>query len=304
MNINTIVNNFLKYEEKLNRSEKTLKSYRIEVNLFIKRYNISTIKDIQILQDINFLTNTWLEDMKKDYSASTVNKKKIPLSVFSNYLVSQGILSENKIKTISNVKVNSKKLETYTTEEINNILVLLNKRYIEENNLLYKNINLMYKAIFNMLYNLALRNEEVTRIKINDIDWSTGILYVRCKGGNGEITNKSKMSKETLSIAKQWLIVRENIKTNDTELLFISPMSKKGLTTEAIRKQLKGIKEELGINGDKMVHTIRHTKASELIAKGVDVKKVSMFLHHANQKTTEKYYCHNTDEILEELSEL
>lgn len=303
MDINLIVNNFLEYEKKLERAEKTLKLYKTEVTLFIKRYNIDTIEDIKILQDTDFLVNTWLEDMKKDFAPATVNKKKKYLSTFSNYLVLQGILKENKIKTISNVNVNNSKIETYSKIEIENILNYLNNKYIQEDNQFYKDINLMYKAIFNILYNLALRNEEVTKIKINDIDLKTGILYVRCKGGKGEITNKSMLNKNMLSIVKQWIDARNNIKT-ESDLLFISPKTKEGITTAVIRKKMREIKKELGIDGDKMIHTLRHTRASELIAKGVDVKKVSMYLHHASQSTTERYYIHNTEEVLNELSEL
>ena len=306
MDINLLINNFLEYEQKLNRSDKTLKLYKTEINLFIKRYNISSINDLKLLENIDFLTNTWLEDMKKEYEPSTVNKKKIPLSVFSNYLVLQGIMQENKIKYISNIKSDNKKIEVYRNKEIKDIFNLLDKRYIKENNILTKNINLMYKAIFNMLYSLALRNEEITRIKISDINWENGLIYVRCKGGNGEITNKSKMNEETLDIIKQWLQIRNNINIKEgyEDILFISPKSKKSLTTEAIRKHFKEIKKELGINDGKMIHTLRHTKASELISKGVEVKKVSMFLHHSSQNTTEKYYIHNTEQVLEELSVL
>ena len=303
MNINSIIESFLEYEKKLERAEKTLKLYKIETTLFIKRYNITTIEEIKVLQNIDFLVNTWLVDMKKDFAPNTVNKKKKYLSTFSNYLVSQGILEVNKIKTISNIKVDNYHIETYTKTEIENILEFLDNRWMQENNLFYKNINLMYKTIFNVLYSLALRNEEVTKIKINDIDLQTGILFVRCKGGKGEITNKSKLNKEVLTIVKQWLSIRNNIQS-DSDLLFISPKTKEGITTEAIRLKMREIKKELGIDGDKLIHTLRHTRASELIAKGVEVKKVSMYLHHSSQATTERYYIHNTEEVLEELSEL
>ena len=303
MNINSIIENFLEYERKLERADKTLKLYKIETTLFIKRYNINTIEEIKVLQDIDFLVNTWLVDMKKDFAPSTINKKKKYLSTFSNYLVSQGILEVNKIKTISNIKVDNHRIETYTKTEIENILEFLDNRWIQESNLFYKNINLMYKAIFNVLYNLALRNEEVTKIKINDIDIQTGVLFIRCKGGKGEITHKSKLNKEALTIVKQWLSIRNTIQS-ESDLLFISPKTKEGITTEAIRLKMREMKKELGIDGDKLIHTLRHTRASELIAKGVEVKKVSMYLHHASQSTTEKYYIHNTDEVLNELSEL
>ena len=303
MNINSIIESFLEYERKLERAEKTLKLYKTETTLFVKRYNISTIEEIKVLQNVDFLVNTWLEDMKKDFAPSTVNKKKKYLSTFSNYLVLQGILEVNKIKTISNIKVDNYHIETYTKTEIKNILEFLDNRWMQENNLFYKNINLMYKTIFNVLYNLALRNEEVTKIKINDIDIQTGILFVRCKGGKGEITNKSKLNKEVLTIVKKWLIIRSTIQS-DSDLLFISPKTKEGITTEAIRLKMREIKKELGIDGDKLIHTLRHTRASELIAKGIEVKKVSMYLHHSSQATTERYYIHNTEEVLSELSEL
>ena len=39
INGNLLINNFIEYEQKLNRSDKTLKLYKTEINLFIKRYN-------------------------------------------------------------------------------------------------------------------------------------------------------------------------------------------------------------------------------------------------------------------------
>ena len=67
---------------------------------------------------------------------------------------------------------------------------------------------------------------------------------------------------------------------------------------------MKNIKEELGIENDLLIHSLRHTRISNLVAKGADIKKVSMFAHHSNQGTTEKYYCHNTEEMLDELANL
>ena len=128
-------------------------------------------------------------------------------------------------------------------------------------------------------------------------------MYVRCKGHKGEISHKSKMNKETLSIVKEWLEVRNNIISNE-DYLFISPLSKKQISTDAIRKQMRLLQQELNIEGDLMIHSIRHTRISELVTKGADIKKVSMFAHHSNQKTTELFYCHSTEEMLEELSEI
>lgn len=302
-----LLNQFRCYEEKLNKSQKTIKEYVKEVELFIRNYNINSIEDFKILEDTDFLTDVWLNDMIKQYSVATVNKKKASLSVFSSYLVLQDIIKENKIKQIENLKNDNRKIEVYTTDETERILNLVNEKCNREySRHIDKQVAVMHKAIFNIFFNLALRNEEVTKIQINDINWETGMLYVRCKGHKGEISDKSKMNKETLSIVKEWLEIRKTIEVKDEnkDLLFISPLSKKRLSTDAIRKQMKNIQSELGIEGDKMIHTIRHTRISELIGKGADIKKVSMFAHHSSQGTTERFYCHNTDEMLDELAEM
>lgn len=302
-----IIDNFREYEEKLNKSKKTIDIYIKEAELFIKNYNINSIEDLKVLEDTDFLTNIWLNDMIKQYSVATVNKKKASLSVFSAYLVLQDIIKENKIKQIENLKNDNHKIDVYTTDETESILNLLNercnreyKRYID------KKVAIMYKAVFNMFFALALRNEEVCRIEINDIDWNTGMMYVRTKGNKGKISAKSKMNKETLSIIKEWLAIRETIEVKDENknLLFISPLNKKGISTDSVRKYFKSIKEELGIESDLLIHSIRHTKISSLITKGADLKAVSMFAHHSSQGTTERFYCHTTDEMLDELSNL
>ena len=65
---------------------------------------------------------------------------------------------------------------------------------------------------------------------------------------------------------------------------------------------VKRMYKNIGINGT--LHEFRHTKGSNLIAKGVEIEKVSKFLGHQSTKTTDKYYIHSTDKMLEDLSEL
>jgi site-specific recombinase XerD len=302
-NLTNLLENFKNYEEKLNKSTKTIEGYLKEARYFMKDYNINSVEDLKIMESKEFWTQ-WLEDMTSKYQAGTVNKKKTALSVFSKFLIFQEIIETNKVQQIESLKNDNKKIEVYSTDEKESILNLLNEkcdRKTQRN--IDQKVNVMYKAIFNMFFSLALRNEEVTNIRISDINWENGMMYVRCKGHKGEISHKSKMNNETLSIVKEWLEIRNTINTNE-DYLFVSPLSKKQISTDAIRKQMRLLQKELGIEGDLMIHSIRHTKASELVSKGADIKKVSMFLHHSSQKTTESFYCHNTEEMLEELSNL
>ena len=298
-----LLEKFRNYEEKLNKSDKTIKVYVKEVNYFLDKYNLNSIESLKIMEEKDFWSK-WLEDMTNEYQPNTIVKKKTALSVFSDFLIFQDIISTNKVKQLQNVKNDNKKIEVYSTNDKERILNLLNEKCSRNTQRkIDQKVNIMYKAIFHIFFNLALRNEEVTNIRISDVDWETGSMYVRCKGHKGEISHKSKMNKETLLIVKEWLEVRNNIISNE-DYLFISPLSKKQISTDAIRKQMRLLQQELNIEGDLMIHSIRHTRISELVAKGADIKKVSMFAHHSNQKTTELFYCHSTEEMLEELSEI
>ena len=301
-----IINNFMEWNMKMNKAEKTIKMYNDYIVNFVDEYQI-TIENINQLEDKEFAKRFIDDELAKGFAPGTINKHKNIISTFSNYLVFEDIIESNKFKEMSNIKNDNHKIETYSTDEVESILNLVNEKCNREySRHIDKQVAVMYKAIFNIFTKLALRNEEVTRIEINDIDWNTGMMYVRCKGHKGEISHKSKMNKETLEIVKEWLSIRETIKVKDENknLLFISPLNKKGVSTDAIRKQMKNIKEELGIENDLLIHSMRHTRISQLISKGADIKKVSQFAHHASQNTTEKFYCHSTDEMLDELSEL
>ena len=46
-----IINGFREYQIKLNKSEKTIKAYVKEAELFIRNYNINSIEDFKILED-------------------------------------------------------------------------------------------------------------------------------------------------------------------------------------------------------------------------------------------------------------
>ena len=95
-----------------------------------------------------------------------------------------------------------------------------------------------------------------------------------------------------------------NIKEGNEKYFFISPISKTKITEDSLRKFLRNILKELEIESSSVLHNLRHYRATELISKGQNVKNVSLFLGHANVKTTERYYIHQDEEMMEELSEI
>ena len=303
-----IIKGFKQYNVNLKKSQNTIDNYMIELNTFLKDFNINSIEDIKQLQEKDFI-NSWLIEMNnKGYASKTINKKKNVLSVFSSYLILEDIIKENKFKQLSNINDNNNKIDIYTNEEIKKIYNYMEEK-IREDKFQRKIDKDVYKTnltAIKLMSACALRINELSKIRLSDIDLENGRILIRGKGHKGEVSRFNKVNKEVLKSINEYLEIRNkiNIKEESQEFLFISPISKNNITNESIRNFIKKINKELGIITSSPCHAFRHNKATELIAKGADVKKVSLYLGHTSQNTTERYYIHQDIDTIEELSEL
>ena len=64
-------------------------------------------------------------------------------------------------------------------------------------------------------------------------------------------------------------------------------------------RSFKALLKSIGIEGEYGIHSLRHTFASLLFAKGVDVKIVSKLLGHSSIKITYDIYVHLFDKDIQ-----
>ena len=301
-----IINGYREHQIKLNKSEKTIKTYVEYIEKFIKEYDI-TVENIEMLSSSDFAKQFLEDELAKGFAPGTINRKKNTISVFSNYLMFLNMIPENKFKQLSSVKDDHKKVDVYTDEQLEKMLDYLDNKITENN--FQRKVDLkvwkMQRCIIHLLMTSGMRISEVVKMRINDFDLSNGNAYaIRGKGFNGNISRKNAFNKEVAEELKDYLKIRSEIKIaeGDEEFLFISPLNKKHINEQTVRMFVKRMFKEIGIEGT--LHEYRHTKATDLINKGIDVKKVSLFLGHANQNTTERCYIKGNDDTMEELANL
>lgn len=303
-----IINEFKKYNESLNKSEKTISSYALEIELFVKEYNLNSIEDLKILNEVEFV-DKWVENMnKKGIAVSTINKKKNAISVFCNYLVYKNIIESNKFKELGSFKNDSVKVDIYSDEDTEQIISYIENK-IDENKFerhIDKDVYFTNLVAIKLMNSCALRVNELCSIQLNDIDLNAKRIEIRGKGGKGEITRFNKLNNKMVEMINKYLEIRNKIeiKKENEQYLFISAISKSKITTAGIRKFIKKVLEELNIKISSPCHGFRHYRASELISKGANVKSVSLYLGHSSEKTTERYYIRPMEKTMEDLSEL
>lgn len=158
------------------------------------------------------------------------------------------------------------------------------------------------RAILETLFSTGLRVSELVSLNRDKINIERGEFSVRGKGGKERLVFLSDTAKYWLS---RWLALRQD----DFPSLFI-PITKKGkpikkgkevrLTARSVERLVKKYALKAGITKNIVVHTLRHSFATDLLMSGADLRSVQQLLGHSSITTTQ-IYTHITNQQLREV---
>jgi site-specific recombinase XerD len=142
--------------------------------------------------------------------------------------------------------------------------------------------NLKHKTILMLAYACGLRVSEVVSININDIDSKRMIIHLHgAKGKKDRVVNISP----TLIV-----MLREYYKQyKPTEYLFEGQYARQHYSSRSIQLVLQEVKKRAGITRPGSMHQLRHSFATHLLDKGIDVVMIQRLLGHNDLKTTIRY---------------
>jgi integrase/recombinase XerD len=141
------------------------------------------------------------------------------------------------------------------------------------------------RALYELLYSTGLRVSEAAALDIRDIMFSEGLIRV-----------KGKRSKERLVIfgvqAASWLKrylaeARPLLAGSIPSFALFVGRTGKRLSRKGMWKNYAGLAITAGTSSK--LHTLRHTFATELLARGADLRSVQELLGHADLTTTQIY---------------
>ena len=247
----------------LDCSEGTRKDYSTRIGFFIL-----------FAQEHGLDRNTYLSfkrhlESRTEYTASTKNKYLSVARVFLKELNRLGFLP---VDITQNVKLFSQskkhKREGFTEDEIMELLTKLESLP----NTPHK---ARLRALFSLLAFQGLRQIEIIRLDVNDIDLVRKVIFVRGKGSD---------DKELIYIAPQTVnALREYMKTNKvgSGALFKSMGNRKSdrISTMTIKRDMGFLCKKVGI--EKGTHGFRHFFITALLKK-LDVRDVRKFSRHSS----------------------
>lgn len=144
--------------------------------------------------------------------------------------------------------------------------------------------NYMYKTIFMMIYGSGLRISEAVNLKIEDINSKKMRIFVRAgKGGKDRYTVLPKVTLEMLR--KYYKMYKPN---NKEGYIFLN---REGniLTVERTRVFFRRYRRKAKIDEKFVVHSLRHSFATDLIERGATILEVKELMGHSNIRSTMEY---------------
>lgn len=142
--------------------------------------------------------------------------------------------------------------------------------------------NLKHRTAILLCYSSGLRVSEVVALKISDIDSKRMVINIlQAKGKKDRIV---PLSKTTLQYLRQYYA-----QYKPENYLFEGQSASKIYSARTVQKILDTAKNKAGINKPGSVHALRHSYATHLLDKGVDITYIKELLGHNDLKTTLRY---------------
>lgn len=288
-------NEYLRFHKLLGHTDKTITNYRDVLGLFIRFTGDIDIDDINI-DTIRSFQETLID---KHLSNTTIANYLTHIKAFINYLVEEyGLPDENLPKRIKMPKKRKRLVDLFTPEQVRLIFdsITAESEWIRLRNCL----------MVALMYDSGLRQEELTKICLNDFNKEKGLLLVHGKGGKDRFV---PLGSTTLYYMNEYLSIcpynsnyllcgrrNEQINTNLIKLFMQKLRKKTGLENLSSHKLRHNFATNYCINQYEKYGNVDLYKLCELMGHN-DIETTRIYLHLAKQYIASSGFISQLDTI-------
>lgn len=216
----------------------------------------------------------YMTDMQADgLSASTINRRLQSARTFFVFLLKEGIVEDSPAEGVKSKKIANQN----QTKWLDKHQVKLMFRKIDE--IPFEKKRTLYRAIFSTLVNSGLRAQELSDLKMDQVDWDKGLLSVYGKGGK---FRRVPFNKATRRNVQEWLQYR----TDSGDYVFQSERSDQ-MSVRALEHMTKKLSQELPFTFT--VSQLRHTALKHIAETTGRIEIVASIAGHESVETSRRY---------------
>ncbi len=273
------------YEKNL--SEKTLKAYKIDLTQFQSAF-VTHSPSITLTQITRVELREYIVSLA-DLKPASIKRKMASIKAMFNFLEFEDDLFINPFRKMRlNIKEPKRLPKVMDIKEVTKMFshAYHNKSVLKDINTYGYFESLRNIVVLELLFTTGARVSEIANIKTDTINLQTGNILIKGKG------NKERSiqicNRESLFILKQYYRQYHNKMEQAGNYFLINRFGKK-LSDQSIRTIVKKVGVKSGNTKHITPHMFRHSFATLLLEKDVDIKYIQSLLGHSSIMTTQIY---------------
>ncbi len=261
-------------------SPNTVMAYRSDLKKFLhwnEQNTRQTVHEIDIPSMTAFLDHL----ARQGLAASTIGRNLAAVRMFFRYLMLESVVAESVVDLISSPKLWQRLPKVLSPEMVEQLLCAPQgsiDRYARRD-----------RAILAVMYATGCRVSEVIDLKLSDVNLEE--YYARCTGKGNKQRMVSLNPIAVQAINRYLNLERPAMVGNaqdDVDSLFVSRSGRR-LQREAVWELTRRYATRAGCGADVSPHSLRHSFATHLLARGADIRALQEMLGHASIRTTQVY---------------
>ena len=277
LTFNYLANNCLNnYAKTLKQS--TYKNYKSLYNTHLKPY-FGHLKYKNITAST--LNNFYIEKKEDGLSEKTIYNIRAFLSTIFRFNIDDKKITQNPVNTSVKIEYETEEVIPYTPEE-QKLLLTTAKEYKDA------------YYIIKLFLETGMRRGELVAFDLSKLDRIKMQYKLRYSSFNKELCKpKTKQGRRDINLSPEALkVIEDYLKIRSVNSNFLFPAPDGGLRcADALNDMFERVKNKAGITHGS-IHTLRHTYASNQIAKGKHPKYICVQMGHYSITVTMDIYGH------------
>lgn len=276
------MNDFFDYLLSIGRSKNTTKTYGKNLKKYYKYLSLKKNREIFIDE----LTSDEVEEYLLDNTVNlSIQSKHVFLTSFKSfmgYCFNKGLCPVSIGKELKQVKCRVKEKTSLTEEEFQTLVDNIG--------------NPVLKCVVYTMYYTGCRINELVELTMNDVDFGRNIITIRKPKGHRHKSRIIPINHKLKHLLLEYLSIRLGGKTEDS--FFVLKRSGR-ISGSTVNQAIKEATQKAELDRNITNHIIRHTFASLLAEKGIDLKRIQTLLGHSNLDITNIYLHANPRKLRE-----
>ena len=263
-------------------SENTVQSYRRDLMQMITYLEEKEIREAAKVTKTS-LHGYILHMEEQGKAATTISRMMAAMKAFFNYECMQACIRRNPAESLHAPKVEKKAPVVLSVDQVSALLAQPSGHTPKE---------IRDKAMLALLYATGIRVSELIGIQMEDINMNIGFLVCR----DGERERTIPFGRSAKAALEEYLEHARNelLRGKGSDYFFVN-WTGGAMSRQGFWKIIKYYGEKAGIEEDITPHTLRHSFAAHLIARGADMRAVQTILGHSDMATTQMYAAYRED---------